>query len=95
MLHSNIALAILLYCYIAILQFHLGFKPGTSGTSLNCTTMYMVSGHHSNTFSLISPNQRHQSKFYKVINFSHPTCSYKNFPLNWSVVPGTFFLLSV
>ena len=51
----------------------------------NCTTMYMVSGHHSNTFSSVSPNQKRQSKFYKY--FSHSTCSYKNFPLMWSIAP--------
>ena len=60
----------------------------------NRTTMYMVSGHHSNTSSLISPNQRCQSKFYrcKVINFSHSTCSYKDFPLKWSIIPHAFYL---
>ena len=56
--------------------------------------VHVVSGHHSNTFLSISSNQRHQSEFYKykIINFSHSTCSHKNSPLKWSVVTGTFLL---
>ena len=57
----------------------------------NCTTMYMISGHHSNMLSSISPNQRGRSKFYKYkVIFHTLTSPYKNFPLKWSVAPDTF-----
>ena len=58
-------------------KFHPGFEPRTSGTPgeeldpYNCTIMHMVSGHHRNMFSSISPNQRHQSNSTntKLLNF--------------------------
>ena len=57
----------------------------------NCTTMYMVSGHHSNTFSSISPNQRRQSKIcsVKCLVLIHSVCRKKIMsfkpPVNYSL----------
>ena len=59
----------------------------------NCTTMYMVSGHHSNTFSSISPNQRRQSKFptAKSLVLIHSACVYKNYVPKYSQPPVNYF----
>ena len=64
-------------------KFHSGFKPGTSRTpgEILTTAPHMVSGHHSNTFSSISPNQRRQSKIFsaKCLVLIHSACPYKNY----------------
>ena len=59
----------------------------------NCTTMYTVSGYHSNTISSISPNQRRQSKFPRVksLVLIHSTCPYKNYVPKYSQTPHELF----
>ena len=71
-----------------ILDSNLGPLNSRQGP-YNYTTMYMVSGHHSNMFSLISPYQRRQSKSpgVKSLVLIHSACPYKNYAPKYSQPP--------